>query len=327
MLKKRDVWAGVGFAVASAAGLTFWAYLTDIGRAKENLRHGSEVFTSRSGAMEYAVAGAGAPVLVVHGTGGGFDQGLAFGEKIVAAGRQVISPSRYGYLRSAFPDDPSPESQADAFVDLLDELGVERAPVIGVSAGALSAIEFAIRHPDRCGGLIAVVPAAYAPNRAPPRPLTPVATWIIERSLKSNFLFWAGMSVAEDEMIRTLLATDPRLVREAPEQEKTRARRILKSILPVSERAPGLLNDARLTGSPSPMNLRAIKVPTLAISVEDDGFGTVAAARHIAAEVKGARLLVIPAGGHIWIGHDDEVFAAIERFLSTIERQPDVASD
>ena len=35
--------------------------------------------------MEYAIAGTGPPVLMIHGTGGGFDQGLAFAEPLVAA--------------------------------------------------------------------------------------------------------------------------------------------------------------------------------------------------------------------------------------------------
>jgi pimeloyl-ACP methyl ester carboxylesterase len=319
MLRKGSLWLGAGVALAAMAGLTYLTYLSDIEHAKEKVRHGSEVFQSRFGTMEYAVSGKGPPVLVVHGTGGGFDQGVAFGEKIVAGGRQVVSPSRFGYLRSVFPSDPSPEAQADAFVDLLDELGVDQVPVIGVSAGALSAIQFAIRHPDRCSGLIAVVPAAYAPNRPPAEPLTPLASWIIERSLKSDFLFWLGMSTAEGAMIETLLATQPQVIKTAAPAEKARARTILRGILPVSNRSNGLMNDARQTGAQGPMNLQAIHAPTLAISLEDDRFGTAAAARHIVESVPNARLVLFPTGGHVWIGHDEEVYAEIVSFLASVE--------
>ena len=93
------------------------------------------------------------------------------------------------------------QNQADAFVDLPDALQVERAPVIGGSAGALSAIQFAIRHPDRCSALVAMVPAAYAPGRAPVRPPNPIAQGIIEYGLKSDFLFWSAMTINEDAMI------------------------------------------------------------------------------------------------------------------------------
>lgn len=62
-------------------------------------------------------------VLMIHGTGGGFDQGPAFAESIITRGHRVIAPSRFGRLRSDFPNDPSSEHQPDAFVDLLDRLG------------------------------------------------------------------------------------------------------------------------------------------------------------------------------------------------------------
>ena len=42
------------------------------------------------------------------------------------------------------------------------------------------------------------------------------------------------------------------------------------------------------------------------------------AARHIAASVKGAELMIYSAGGHVWVGHDDEVFAAVATFLNAL---------
>jgi pimeloyl-ACP methyl ester carboxylesterase len=274
------------------------------------------VFESRFGAMEYAVDGAGPPVLMVHGTGGGFDQGLVLAEAVVGAGRRSVAPSRFGYLRSDFPDDPSSENQADAFVDLLDHLGIDRAAAIGVSAGALSAMAFAIRHPDRCAALVAMVPAAFAPDRPPPRPPNALAEAIIGYGLRSDFLFWLGMTLGEDAMIGTLLATDPALVHRAEPAEQARVRAILRDILPVSDRARGLLNDGRLAGAPEPMALETIRVPTLALSFADDRFETLAAARHIAATVPGARLVSWPTGGHVWVGRNREVSAAVDGFLA-----------
>ena len=80
-------------------------------------------------------------------------------------------------------------------------------------------------------------------------------------------------------MTGALLATDPALVAAASPEEQARAHAILWDILPVSDRADGLLNDARLAGNPAPMALDTIRVPTLAISLEDDRFDTIAAAR------------------------------------------------
>ena len=56
-------------------------------------------------------------------------------------------------------------------------------------------------------------------------------------------------------MTGALLATDPALVAAASPEEQARAHAILWDILPVSARADGLLNDARLSGNPAPMPL------------------------------------------------------------------------
>jgi hypothetical protein len=77
-------------------------------------------------------------------------------------------------------------------------------------------------------------------------------------------------------MIRTLLATDPNLVDGASLGEQERAKRILWNILPVSARAMGFLNDARLAGSPEPMALTKITIPTMAISLKGDRFSRAA---------------------------------------------------
>lgn len=127
-----------------------------------------------------------------------------------------------GYLRSDFPDDPSSERQADAFVQLLDELGIDKVPVAGGSAGALSAIQFALRHPDRCSALILLVPAANVRNRDPVR-MSPTQQFMVRRLLTSDFLFWTALKTIPNSLIGTLLATDPQLLVTASSNERQRA--------------------------------------------------------------------------------------------------------
>jgi 2-hydroxy-6-oxonona-2,4-dienedioate hydrolase len=304
-------------AVVAAGASTGLAYAAAMNEAVARVSGGSSVIDTSFGALEYAEAGTGRPLMMIHGTGGGFDQGLAFCRGLAATNR-IIAPSRFGYLGSDFPDDPSSENQADALVELLDHLGIDRLPVAGGSAGALPAIQFAIRHPDRCSALIAIVPASYVPGR----PATPGPTGFqntaMNAMLRSDFLFWTALNAIPDLMVGTILATDPELVAAATPGEQERVRDIRWNILPVSRRSRGLLNDARLASNPAPMELDRITAPTLALSVEDDRYGTSDAARYLASQIEGARLVLYPTGGHVWVGHDAELFAEVGNFVSSL---------
>jgi 2-hydroxy-6-oxonona-2,4-dienedioate hydrolase len=89
----------------------------------------------------------------------------------------------------------------------------------------------------------------------------------------------------------------------------------MADILPVSRRRLGLLNDAAVTSTLVRYELERISAPTLAISVADDLFGTYEAARYSAEHIRGARFVGYPTGGHLWVGHHDQVLAEIAAFL------------
>ena len=313
--RRMFVLGGVAAGVLAGGGFAAVSFRKSLAAAEKRVTGNSSSFEASYGAMEWAEAGSGPPVLMIHGTGGGFDQGLAFARRLAALGHRIIAPSRFGYLRSDFPTDPSSARQADAFVELLDHLGIDKLPVAGGSAGALSAIEFAIRHPDRCIALIAIVPATYAPDRPSFQPMGGMQERAMRAMLESDLLFWLALKAVPDLMIGTMLATDPALVAAALPAEQARVHEILTGILPVSRRSRGLLNDAALASDPAPSDLRRITVPTLAISVQDDRFGTADAARHIAREVAGAELMIYPDGGHVWVGRDEALFAQVDAFI------------
>jgi len=113
---------------------------------------------------------------VVHGIFGGFDQGLVTARGQLGKGFRSIAPSRFGYLRTPLPDEASPAAQADTYECLLDALGIEQAAIIATSAGGTSAIQFALRHPDRCSALVLVSSNAPGETEAglPPEPLANV---------------------------------------------------------------------------------------------------------------------------------------------------------
>lgn len=314
MTARRTVLFGLGGLALAGAGYTAGAYREARGQAETRLFAQAEVIDGPAGALEFAVAGDGPPVMMIHGTGGGFDQGLLFAAGLRRQGFRIIAPSRFGYLGSAFPDDASPARQADVLVSLLDHLGIDRLPVIGGSAGALTAAEFALRHPARCSHLGLLVPAANLTNRDPVA-FTALQQAAVELVLGSDFWFWALSRMAPGQMIGTLLATDPALLDQVTKVERRRAQAILDQIFPISRKTAGLRNDAFWAGTPTTTAHDRITVPTLILSCEDDRFGTAATARLLAERIPGARLAVFPTGGHIWLGHDTEVAERIARFV------------
>jgi 2-hydroxy-6-oxonona-2,4-dienedioate hydrolase len=300
----------------------WWRFQSDMTLAHARVSHGSILIDTACGPIEYQEAGSGEPLLSVHGSGGGFDQGMAFAAPLAKRGIRVIAMSRFGYLRTPMPTDASAEAQADAHACLLDALGIKQAAVMGGSAGAPSALQMAIRHPDRVSALILLVPLAYKPptqtNSAPPSP-----AWVENTMMSvigSDFLFWATSHVARDQVIKVVLATPPELLAKANATEQTRINLMLETILPVSARAAGLRSDTNASKHLKPAHLELVQATTLIISSRDDGYGTYASAEYTASEIKGAKFIGFETGGHTWVGHNDEVMAAIGDLIIPLQK-------
>jgi len=302
-------------------------YQRDINRARERISAGSTIAFTPCGPIDYALVGDGPPVLVVHGAGGGYDQGLELGEPLIRSGFRVVAMSRFGYLRTPLGADASPAAQADAHACLLDELSIQRVAVAGVSAGAPSSMQFALRHPDRIAALVLLVPAAYVPrpNDAPPMHTPPGTRFLFDTALRLDFLFWIATKLARETVIRAILATPPIVVRDAVAEEQARVQQVLEHILPVSPRRLGLVNDAAVTSSLPRYELEKITARTLVISAADDLFGTFDGARYTAAHIPRARFIGYTSGGHLWVGHQQELMSEVEAFLKERQRTMPIA--
>jgi 2-hydroxy-6-oxonona-2,4-dienedioate hydrolase len=309
--------AAIATALVVAGLWIAWRFEGDIKAASAAAAIGSLLVNTRCGPIEYQEAGRGTPLLMVHGSGGGHDQGMAFAGNLVQRGFRVIAMSRFGYLRTPMPADASPAAQADAHVCLLDALRIDKAAVLGGSAGGPSALQMAIGHPDRVSALVLLVPLAYKPSTTADsaKPLAPRAEALLMRLIGSDFLFWAGLHVARDQVIKYVLATPPEQVSTASAAEQARINAILDHILPVSARAAGLRSDSVLGKSLGPSDLGNVRAPTLIVSVRDDGFGTYASAEYTASQIKGAKFIGFERGGHVWVGHDDEVMQEITELI------------
>lgn len=314
-------WLVPAFAVAAILGWLGRAFARERRANRQRLCGNSRLIETRRGPIEYAQAGSGPAVLVVHGAGGGFDQGMEFAAPIAKRGFRVVAMSRFGYLRTAMPVDASPAAQADAHLALMDALGIDRAVVLGASAGAPSAMQFALRHPDRCQALGVLVPMAYRPATEPSAiaSLSPAGERLLMFLLSSDLAFWLARKLARNLLIKTVLGTPPDVVSKASLQEQARVDGILQHIQPIGARALGIRNDANI-GRSLTFNLEKIAVPTLVVSVRDDLYGTYASAQYTAGHIAGARFVGYDRGGHVWVGHHNEVIAEILAFAGSISR-------
>lgn len=306
-------------AVLLIAGIAIFAdYARDIARARARIVGRSATIKTSFGDLEYAAIGQGEPILVIHGAAGGFDQALDLTGSLAEQGYRLIAPSRFGYLRSTLPDRPTTAMQADAYVELLDHLGIAKVNVVSVSAGAWSSLQFAIRHPERVRALILLVPADYLP------PGMSVHGGAVTKAIfNSDFIAWAAlklMPVLPGGMSRTMLGTNPTVIRAANSEEKARLQQLLEHLLPIQPRVGGISFDVATAGTHEPYAIEKITCPVLAISAEDDLFGTAPRATLITATVANGRTIIFPTGGHALVGHSADILRECVAFLQSSSR-------
>ena len=314
------LWAVLTGVIAISAA-AYVLYVHDLAAARERLGGRSQLIETRVGTLEYADIGAGQPILVIHGAAGGFDQGLDMTGALADRGFRLIAPSRFGYLRSTMPRNATVAMQADAYVELLDRLGVAKVAIAGISAGAWSALEFAIRHPERVQALVLLVPADYLPDG------TSIHGGAIVRSIfNSDFVAWIALKLVpmlpQSGMSRMMLGTDSAVIRAAVPSERLRVEQVLERLLPVSDRRVGMNFDVRTASTRTSFALEKIACPVLIISSEDDRFGTAARARWIAARVRMVKVLIFPTGGHALVGHYADALSESAVFIQKLQAQP-----
>lgn len=312
----------IALATAIAGGIVvseaYRRFRRDLDEIEEELRAGSQLACTAAGPIEYARDGRGVPALVIHGAGGGYDQGLMLGRESFGSDTEIIAPSRFGYLRTPVPGDASPAAQADAHAALLDALGIERAIVFGASAGAPSAIELALRHAARVSALILLVPRTYSPGvHVGPVQSGPNAAVTKLIMAGADFAFWSAIKLARPALVR-FLGVPSEVEARAPAADRAHVTAIMRSILPLSSRLSGLEVDSAADIQPWP--LERIAAPTLIVSAEDDLMLTAPGARFTAEQIPGAELKLFESGGHLLVSRDAEVRATVADFLA--RRQP-----
>jgi pimeloyl-ACP methyl ester carboxylesterase len=266
---------------------------------------------TRLGTVEYAERGAGLPILNSHGVLGCHADGVdGWWTRMLGEGYRVIAPARFGYFGSTLPENATPADQADAYALLLDHLGIDRAAVIGYSAGSASALEFARRHPDRVVGLILACARLGGPT--PKQLLRPVLGVVYG----SQRLFWLYRRLLPATYARMIGV--PKGYRPTPDEAAT-IRAVSELQFPLTPRRQGAVFDGFVSNlAADRFPLEQLTVPTLIVGAVDDPWARHSYAVTAAARIPAAKLVTIDRGGHLFLSHDAQVRAAIGAFIASV---------
>jgi pimeloyl-ACP methyl ester carboxylesterase len=179
-----------------------------------------------------------------------------------------------------------------SFAALLDALGIGQADVIGLSAGATSALQLALRHPEKVKHLAVLV------GNLPGSPTAVVQpSWTMR--VNRQFVMWALRTFAPSTTAR-LVAAVPREFAMSGEDARI-VNEVIDSLFPMSP--AGYNFDLFVSNTDvTNYNLEAISVPTLIAHTKDDQLASHEASQRAAERIPGARFVSIESGGHLMLG-------------------------
>ena len=263
--------------------------------SKERLAtYGSKTVQLSYGNMSYIDTGEGETILSVHGIFGGYDQAYDTC-KDFSSDYRIIAPSRFGYLGSDIWGDGTPAEQATAYVELLDELGIDKVYLLATSAGGSVAIRFALDYPERTKGLILYCsampftekPEKYSEYAGPPAVLCNDLTMFLISPLFDPIM---GMEPST-----------------------------IYSMLPVSDRKDGVVLDASVTNLDMARNyddyhIEDLQVPTLVFFFFYDKLASYTDTVKAVERFPNCTFISFESGGHLMVGHGEEIKNAIYDF-------------
>ena len=293
MLGKILRWIAIGLILAVV--LVSAAYLSDINRAYERIQGKSTVIPSPYGDIEYTEGGSGPPVLVIHGSGGGYDQGELVVQAVLGDQFHWIAPSRFGYLQSTFNEGATFDDQAHAYAYLLDRLGIEKVAVVAISHGGPSALLLAVLHPERVSSL-ALISAGVASSDATDQAQANRQGEMLVTIYRYDPLYWTITNLFKKQFLELMGADDTVIAGLSPQQREM-SEQLIDYMNPASPRAAGAAFDNK-AAMPNE-RIATITAPTLIVHATDDTLQLYHNAQFAAATIPGATLVSFDRGGHL----------------------------
>lgn len=252
--------------------------------------------------------GEGMPVLFVHGTPGGCDQGALMGRFLADRGARVIAPSRPGYLGTPLDDGRrTAADQAALHAAVMTSLGVDRFALACWSGGGPSSYRLAADHPERITSIVAIAALSGRYEFAHPSEETALfgrpGAWLLRQMARH----------APHTTVKSLVTEEGELPKDAAKElvdaiwsdEDTR-RWVLDWAGTVSgDRRAGFDND-RAQFADLELALGDVSAPVLLVHADTDSDVPVEHSLRAAEELRTAELVRIHDGTHIsaWTGPD-----------------------
>lgn len=306
MKLKRSLMVGAAVTTAATVASSVSAYQSWKRGQLARLEAESSMLETAQGPVEYRKYGTGPAVLVVHGSPGGYDQGYAVSRLIESDKLTFIAVSRPGYLRTPLAVGTTPEAQADLYAALLDALGIEQAAIIGISGGGPSSIQFALRHPDRCSGLVMISGVAYRYSELERR-----EGWSAVRLLLTQI--YARVTIFDPLLYLLVSLASLRSNRLASQE-------LARTLTMYHLRKAGLVNDMDQFAVMPAYPLEQIKAPTFVVHGNADDEVPFDHAELLMQKVPHAKLLAIEGGNHIaFYIHASTVMPVLRTFLEALQ--------
>jgi pimeloyl-ACP methyl ester carboxylesterase len=262
--------------------------------------------------VHYKIMGHGEPVFVLlHGFGASLFSWHAVMEPISEYG-MVIAYDRPAFGLTERPstwvgEDPySPQASVDLLLGLLDQFNIQKAILVGNSAGGTVSMLFTIQHPERAEALILVDPAVYQGGGGPSwlRPFykTPQMNHLgplIVRSIQTNGLELIEMAWFDPSKITQETWDGYTRPLEADNWDRA------LWYFTVASQPSGL-----------PDHLGEFSLPVMVITGDTDKIVPTADSIRLANGIPNARLFIIPQAGHVPHEEQPALFMhAVEEFL------------
>jgi 3-oxoadipate enol-lactonase len=249
-------------------------------------------------------AGAGSPVVLVHEAVGDSRMWDPQWESFPRSHRTVRFDQR-GYGRS--PLEPGTISHARDLIDLLDEIGLARASLVGGSLGGRVALEVAVAQPDRVEKLVLLNPglpghdwseevrAGWEEEEAA------LDRGDLDEAVEVNLRMWFdGPRRSADEIDPGLRARVGELQRRAFDVQLPIGDDVSEELL-----VPDLAN-----------RLGEVQAPTLVVIGDDDASDIHAIGDRLVREIPDARRASMPGAHVASLEHPDEFDRIVLEFLS-----------